>query len=192
MARRVIERWTDQWELNSNDLNELNSDVASPVFSPPVRLTFGVVKVGGTWKKNYVEHDNALTLAANLVELTRLTHRSDISMNWCKKRNHPPEVAILVLSVCFSLFQEHLAPDEKAQFYTAILDALWKSKKSTSVTRLGALLLSGMNFGHFKSLEQSRIRNLFEDWQIQNEDLAVAIRMLHQRFGFDLSEVKHT
>ena len=151
----------------------------------PVQLKFGILKSGNEWKANIIEHSNLISLSANVVELTRLTHRSDIATNWNRKNGSTAVISLAILTSNFLLFGSNLSSEEKARFYAKIIGELWKIETSSPISKLASLIIIAMSLEQFQRIYRNEIMELFLTVEIKNEDLAISLRILHLRHGLD-------
>ncbi len=104
LVRTSLMRWIAEWQTESRHRSEVNErfSIALPA---SVKMKFGFYSNGSDTEAHEVLHTHSITLVSHIVEVTRLTHRSDIALKAALQRvDESPLVALQILTVVYLLF----------------------------------------------------------------------------------------
>lgn len=175
--KRVTDVWRKTWLLGGGNSNhQVRKDTEN--INVDYNLKFGVIFVKDKWVSRYVHHTSIEPLIANIIELTRLTHRSDIALKWEVKPEASLEAKLLILASTLVSFRNQFNSREQIKYYSAIIRVLWKVKKNSAASSLACLLLIDMDTKILSELLATLIVPKIKSDPIESEDFSVALFLL--------------
>ena len=197
--KKHLHKWIELWKAQDVESGWHHSGLKNIPFISPFPITFGVDETAkGSRKEKVINVNNSTAATSLILELTRLTARSDVAL---KKIKHIEalysngevgeaylDAAIEVIACQLLLFPDELTSRDKRERYIKLLDLIWSRSYSTTAMSLAGLCFTLVDhtlldydnlLGIWEYCRTVRLKNDV----LRNYDAILAVYMLYSRLN---------
>ncbi|MFC1672736.1 hypothetical protein ACFL12_01165 [Pseudomonadota bacterium] len=176
--------WSEIWKISSVESDWLSHGSDSVLLGRQEKLTFGFTNDD---ERVPVEHSGSTSLATQLIELGRVTTRTDVALRRARGiASEQPEAALEVIAAQILLFFDELSHWEKLDRYVALFQILGNLHEPTKRTALAGLVLTLTDRDLIQDLWPEIREQYINDKRISNVDMQLAAMQL-RRFWMEVT-----
>lgn len=186
-------QWDKLWAEQDVE-NDWYSSGLSPVsFSRPVGVTFGVdAHIDGSRHEKTVALDSSTAVAAIILELTRLTTRSDVAMKKAELvKGESIDAAIEIIASQLLLFFDDLSIADRRCRYKELLSLIWATSKLTTATSLVGLCFTLLDREAIDEVWLYCTKEMLPNHRLGNLDAILATNILLVRYAYQTGRKYH-
>lgn len=183
-----LKAWREQWSAVDTGREWYEGGVSATTLHVPFEIHFGVDLGANGEKRGHPLHlSDSTSLASLLVELSRMTTRTDVALDRARTldqgdelKNIPtnPLAAIEIVASQLLLFLDELDYWQKIERFCHLLDFMWRIAPEGKITALSALCLTLVEEELIEEVWTHCQKNLLTAQFIANVDTVIAINIL--------------
>jgi hypothetical protein len=188
--KQRLTRWIEDWRVRDVDTEWYRRGLRAIPFARPIQVTFGVdEQADGERLEKHLLLDNSTSATSLLLELTRLTTRSDTTIKKAKGIQATyPDAAIEMISSQLLLFLDELTLEEKCDRFIRLLRLIWTRDVATHATSLAGLCLTLADHEVLVKIWDTYRTELLPKQRLANLDGIIAAYILNSRHTFVTKE----